>query len=161
MNKILFIFFYCFMIIFPVFISAQEAGPALNLDKLADDYKFRNGMVFIELGKVHKALQELQEYLEIYHDGIHRGEAMMQIGDIYFGSFEYQKARAVYRGLYEEFSDCDDGVQAYYKIGICNKKMGYDKEAMKVFKSILKEHSASLYAEQAQLQLDLLDILNE
>lgn len=145
----------------PAGFSAEEVQETPNLDKIADDMKYLNGVGFIKLGKVDKAIEELNEYLEIYHDGIHRGEALMNIGNIYFRNFQYQKAQKIYRRLYEEYSDSDEGVSGYYKVAICYSKMGYDKQAMEVFRQIIKEHAASSYAAQAMLQLDLLDIVNE
>ena len=147
--------------VFSCLAGAQERGKELNLQKIADDLKFQNGMTFIRLEKFDKALQELQEYLEIFSRGIHRNEAYMNIGDIYFCRLEYHKAQRVYRSLYEEYSDRDDGVEAYYKVGLCYKKMGYRGRASEIFNEIVREHGGSSFASQASLQVELIDILSE
>ena len=58
-------------------------------------------------------------------------------------------------------SDSDDGVEAYYKVGLCYKKMGYRENASAIFNEILKEHGGSSFASQASLQVELLSILSE
>lgn len=167
MNKTLYIICAGLVMFFSAGLSAQEQplsqeqAETLNLGKIADDMKFQNGVLFIKLGLENKALEELQEYLEIYNRGIHRNEAFMKIGDIYFGRMDYYKAQKYYRSLYEEYSDSDDGVEAYYKVGLCYKKMGYRDNASVIFNEILKEHGGSSFASQASLQIDLLSILSE
>jgi len=167
MKKALFVISLICMIFCSAAMFAQEqpeakAGPETqNLQKVADDMKFQNGVLFMKLGLENKALEELLEYLEIYSRGIHRNEALMRIGDIHFGRMEYQKAQKYYRSLYEEYSDSDDGVEAYYKVGLCYKKMGYRDSASAIFNEILKEHGGSSFASQASLQVELLSILSE
>ncbi len=147
-----------------VTVSAQEQDDdkqELNLEKISDDMKYKNGVGFIKLKRYEKALQELHEYLEIYYDGIHRDEAYRNIAEIYFKRFEYQKAIQVYRSLYEEFSNSEAGVEAYYRIGICYRKMGFDEKAQDVFRTILTDHPDSGHAARARVQLDLLSILKD
>ncbi len=143
-------------------LYGQDEDPGkgeLNLEKISDDMKFKNGVGFIRLKRYGKALAELNEYLEIYYDGIHRDEAYRNIAEIHFKRFDYQKAVQVYRSLYEEFSNIESGVEAYYRIGICYRKMGYDERAREVFQAILTDHPDSAHAAQARVQLDLLNIL--
>jgi len=142
-------------------ISAAGETRELNLEKISDDLKFKNGLQFIHLKKPDKAVNELNEYLEIYNNGIHRNEAYRLIAEIYLEQFEYQRAIHNYRLLYEEFSNTDDGVYAFYQIGLCYKKMGYDEKAADVFQSILSDHPDSVYAAQAKIQIDLLTILSD
>jgi TolA-binding protein len=158
-RKIAVILFYILYVVAP--LPAQEKEAPLNLAKIADDFKFRNGIAFIKLGRYDRAVEELQEYLEIYSHGIHRHEAFKNIAEIYFSQFQYQKAQQVYHLLYEEFSDTDEGTEAYYMIGVCYQKMGQDEKAGSIFKDIMKKHAGSGYAYQAAVQVDLLNIINE
>ena len=132
----------------------------VNLDKAADDMKFSNAVQFINLKLYNKALEELQEYLEVFIQGNHRPEAYRQVAEIYFQRFDYQKTVKVYRALFEEFNNTEDGIEAFYNIGLCYKKMGYDKKALEVFTSIVTDYQGSNYVPQAQLQIDLYKILN-
>lgn len=150
-----------FLVLFSISLSAKDEGRELNLDKIADDFKFQNGVQFIKLNRFDKAIEALNEYLEIFYQGNHRNEAYKYIAKIYLERFEYQKAQSIFRTIYEEFSDTDDGVDAYYNIGLCFKKMGNDDEAQSIFKEIIKNYSDSIYVHQARIQLDLLNILND
>ena len=108
-----------------------------------------------------KALETFHEYLEIYQRGVHRHEAHRQIAAIYFSRLEYLKALRHYRELYEEFSTTESGVEGYFNTAVCYDKMGYDRKAIEVYRDIIENHPDSIYARQAQLQLDLLNILSE
>jgi len=152
---------FILFLLLPAFLFAEEGEAPLNLDKIADDLKFNNGREFLKLKRPDKAVEEFNEYLEIYYNGIHRHEVYKELARIYFQRFDYQRAIDRYRSLYEEYSNSDDGVDAYYHIGICYKKMGYDDEAMKIFKSIVSDHPGSNSAYQSRIQVDLLNILAE
>lgn len=132
-----------------------------SLEKMADDGKFENGMLFLTLNLPDKAVRELEEYLEVYNNGIHRGEALKIIAEIHFQRFNYQKAIRAYERLYEEFSNTEEGVEAYYNIGICNGKMGNEKKAATVYQEIITDHPESRFSHQAQVQLDLLQVLSD
>jgi TolA-binding protein len=129
-----------------------------SLEQAADDSKFNNGINFMSLKRYDKALEEFIEYLEIYYDGSHRSEVYARIAGIYFDRQNYLKAISFYKGLYEEFSNTEDGIGGYYNMGICYVKMGYNDTAMDVFNYILQEYPASSYAAKAQVQMDLLKI---
>ena len=139
----------------------KEKKESRNLERIADDTKYRDALRFMKLKKNDRALEEFKEYLEIYIDGRHRHEAFRNIAKIYSDGLEYLKAIKTYRRLYEEFSNSEAGVEAHYRIGICYRKMGYDKKAIELFQSIIAEHSGSNYAYQAKLQLDLIAITNQ
>jgi len=141
--------------------TAEESTGLANLKKVADDMKFQNGMEFYKLEKFDRALGEFNEYIEIYYDGIHRNEAMKKIAEIHIRFFNYQKAIDAYRALYQEFSSTDDGIDAYFQIGICYKKMGFDAKAEGIFKYIIEEHPGTSASHNAQIQLDLLKITSE
>jgi TolA-binding protein len=153
-----------FMIIFFLIISiqtgyaAEGADGLANLKKVADDMKFMNGMEFYKLEKFDRALNEFNEYIEIYYDGIHRNEALKKIAEIHIRYFNYQKAIAAYRALYQEFSSTDEGIDAYFQIGICYNKMGFDSKAEDIFKYIVETHPGTAAAHNSQIQLDLLKI---
>ena len=55
----------------------------------------------------------------------------------------------------------DIGVEAWFNAGLCYKKMGYNRKAVKVFQEIVKDHPASAFAKRARLQIDLLKILSQ
>jgi len=158
LKKILLIFF---IFLFPALILSRDKSEPLNLEKIADDMKFKNGVQFLKLNREGKAIKEFYEYLEIYYNGTHRNEAYKYIAEIYFNQFDYLKAIKIYRELYEEFNNSENGIEAFYKIGICYKKMGYYLNAVKIFKEIINEHPDSTYSYQSRLQLDLLKIINE
>lgn len=146
------------IIIFCQALSAAEE--TLDIDKIADDRKFQNGIQFLILNKEKRALDEFQEYLEIYINGTHRHEAFLKIAGIYFRSFDYQKAVKVYTSLYEEFSNSEEGVEAYYMTGICYKKMGFNLMAVEIFKKIQENHPGSAFAYKSRVQMDILKILS-
>jgi TolA-binding protein len=148
-----------FLLIIPVsgLYSEQKTG-AINLKQVADDLKFRKGAEFYRLEKYDLALNELYEYLEIYYDGAHRGEAYRTIADIHIKQYNYQRAVEVYRRLYEEFSSTDEGIDGYFQMGICYLKMGYDSKAEAIFRSIIQEHPGTTGAANAEIQLELLKI---
>lgn len=139
-------------------LYAEQKTGAVNLKQVADDMKFRKGAEFYRLERYDLALNELYEYLEIYYDGTHRGEAYRKIADIHIKQYNYQKAVEIYRRLYEEFSSTDEGIDGYFQMGICYLKMGYDSKAEAIFKSIMQEHPGSTGAANAEIQLELLKI---
>lgn len=157
--KIMFIFIL--MISFSSVLSAEENTGLANLKKVADDMKFQNGMEFYKLEKFDRALNEFREYIEIYFDGIHRNEALRKIAEINIRLFEYQKAIDAYRMLYQEFSSTEDGIDAYFQIGVCYKKMGFDTKAESIFKYIVAEHPGTSAAYNSEIQLDLLKITTD
>ncbi|MFC1670211.1 tol-pal system YbgF family protein [Spirochaetota bacterium] len=144
----------------PLAVFGQGESKTMNLEKISDDLKFQNGLQFVKLEKYNKAIEELNEYLEIHINGIHRHEAYKLLGRIYFKRFNYQMAIKIYRYLYEEFSTTEYGVEGYYLIGICYKKMGFDKNAISAFREIISNHPESNYSHRARTQLDLLKLLN-
>ena len=152
---------FALFFIFTDFAYSQEnkGKYPVNYDKISDDIKFKNASRFFKLFKYHKAMEELNEYLEIYVDGNHRPEAYKLLAKIYFNQFDYQETIKMYRALYEEYSNTEEGVGALYSVGICYTKMGYNKKAIKVFRDIISEHSDSSYAVNSQVQIDLLKIL--
>ncbi len=142
-------------------LSFADKTEKLNLEQIADDIRYKNAYQFIKLERYDKALQLLGEYIEIYINGIHRNKAIGNIADIYFMRFEYLKAIKYYNMLYEEFSDSEDGLLAYYNIGICYSKMGESQKAKNVFQRIIDENPGSPVSRQAQMQLDIEDIISE
>jgi TolA-binding protein len=143
------------------FSVAEEQSGFANLKKVADDMKFRNGMEFYKLEKYDRALNEFNEYIEIYYNGIHRNEALKKIAEIHIRLFNYQKAIEAYRMLYQEFSNSEEGMDAYFQIGICYKKMGFDSKAESIFRNIIEEHPGTTAAYNSEIQLDLLKISSE
>jgi len=150
---------FLLILCFTVISSAEEKNGLANLKKVADDMKFQNGLEFYKLEKFDRALSEFNEYIEIYFDGIHRNEALKKIAEINIRFFNYQKAIDAYRILYQEFSSTEEGIDAYFQIGICYKKMGFDSKAEAIFKYIVDEHPGSSAAYNSEIQLDLLKIL--
>ncbi len=140
-------------------LAAQNNNKGLNLDRVADDLKYRNGYRFVELGRYNKALEELNEYLEIFLSGTHRDEAYDNIARIYFTRLDYQKAAGIYRRLFEEFSNSDSGIEGYYNMGVCYQKMGYNSKAAEVFRDIVMNYPESTMTGKAKIQVDLLKIL--
>jgi TolA-binding protein len=140
-------------------LAAEEKKEGLNLDRIADDLKYRNGYRFIELGRYNKALEELNEYLEIYLYGIHRDEAYSNIARIHFIRLDYQKAAGTYGQLFEEFSNSDSGIEGYYNMGVCYQKMGYNRRAAEIFRDIVRNYPESTMTGKAKIQVDLLKIL--
>lgn len=144
---------------FPVFSQQDTGKDTKSLKQLEDDSKFENGMHLIRLDRPEKGMQILQEYLEIYYNGNHRYEAYREIARVHVENFDYQQAVKVYRRMYEEFGDTEEGVEGFYNMGICYQKMGYGSRARDVFRAIVEHHSGTSFAQQASLQLDLINIL--
>ncbi len=164
MNKFKFksIFILVVLILnFNLCLHSEEKTGLANLKKVADDMKFQNGMEFYKLEKYDRALNEFNEYIEIYFDGIHRNEALKKIAEIHIRMFEYTRAIEAYRTLYQEFSSTEEGIDAYFQIGICYKKMGFDSKAEAIFKYIVDEHPGTSAAYNSEIQLDLLKISSD
>lgn len=139
----------------------QDQTQEEDLSKIADDLKYENGMHFYDMKLYDKSLRELNEYLEIYINGLHRKEALWTIGTIYFKKFDYPRAVKSYKSLYEEFSTSEEGVKAYYHTGICYLKMGFSEKAEKVFSTIMEDHPDSPYSSQARTQITLIRIMEK
>ena len=155
------LFFVLCMCIASIAQDSADSASFASMKKEADDIKFQNSMEFYKLGKYERALNEFNEYIEIFFDGIHRSEALKKIAEIYIRYFEYQKAIDAYKTLYQEFSSTEDGINAYFQIGICYKKMGFDSKAEDIFKYIIAEHSGTSTAYNAEIQLELLKIITD
>ena len=153
------VFLMVSLLLLPSALMSQDRTK--SLERVSDDLKFQNAKRFIRISMHDKAVEELSEYLEIFNNGIHRDEAYRLIGDLYFERLDYLRAIKNYRALYEEFTGSEAGVEAYFKIGICYKKMGYDGKAVEIFQEIMQYHPDSSYAHHAEVQLDTLGILNE
>ncbi len=145
--------------LYPVF--AEDDSETVNLKKVADDMKFNNAIQFFKLGKYDRALNEFYEYIEIYYDGIHRGEVFRKIAEIHIKNFNYQKAIEAYNSLYQESGETDEGLDAYFQTGVCYKKMGFDAKAEAIFKYIIQSHSGTQAAYNSEIQLELLQMENE
>lgn len=132
-----------------------------DLNKFADDTAYENANQFYKLKNYNLALGFFTEYIEIYLNGIHRKEVHKKIALIYFEQFNYIKSIKAFNSLYEEFSNSEEGIEAYFMTGICYQKMGFLDNAKRVFKSIIEEHPESSFNPQAKIKLDLLEILEK
>ncbi len=162
----MFRYIYAILIIFILAMPVvsqdkKEKDSSMNLDLIADDFKFGNAMQFIKMERFVRGLEELQEYLEIYTEGRHRYEAYREIEIIFFDKFNYLAAIKINKKIYEEFGKSEEGVSAFYRIGICFNKMGYSEDSVNTFKRIISEHPESIYAESAMTQIELLTILED
>ncbi len=141
-------------------VKGKDKVKTYDLEKVADNLKYNNALQFIRLNLQDKALQEFQEYLEVYIHGNNRADAYRHVAGIYFSRFDYQRAVKLYRELYEEFNNTEPGIEGFFNMGICYKKMGYDKKAEEIFSYIAGNYTYSNFASQARLQLDLINIIN-
>jgi TolA-binding protein len=139
----------------------QDQPEARNMMKFADDAKFQNARHFYKMKMHDHALREFNEYIEIFINGNHRREVFLAMGSIYFDRFEYLRAIKSYGRLFEEFSNTDEGVEGYFRMGTCYQKMGYDEKAVEIYKAILEEYSSSRFADQAKIQVELIEILKK
>lgn len=80
---------------------------------------------------------------------------------IYFEKFDYIKSIKAFNSLYEEFSNSEEGIEAYFMTGICYQKMGFLDNAKQVFDTLIEEHPESNYASQARTKLDIIEILEK
>ncbi len=136
-------------------------GDEEDLDKLADDLKYESARYFYENRLYEKCLSEMKEYLEIYSNGLHRKEAWLTIADIYFKKYDYSRAAKSYLALYEEFSNSDEGLQAYLSAAACYEKMGNEKKVREILKTIIEDHPDSRHAALAQTRLEVLDLTSK
>jgi TolA-binding protein len=152
------------LLIIPAGLAAQTAEISLEeerlvLDKMADDLRYDNAYQFYRLARYDQAVRLFEEYLEVYTDGSHRIDAYNYSARIYFQNYDYRKALKAYLSLYEEYSEMEEGLSAYYNAGVCYLKMGMKREAANIFKRISDEHPASMSARNARVQLDVEDIV--
>jgi len=142
-----------------LFAQVSEEEP--DLARIADDLKYDNARHFYEMRLYDKAMAEMNEYLEIHINGLHRKEAYMTIADIHYRRFDYRRAARTYTGLYEEFSGTDEGIQAYLNAGICHDKMGNGRKARDIFNSIIEDHPDSRQATMARTQLEIMELTGQ
>lgn len=140
-------------------LSAQNKINELDSRQIYDNMKFKNGIEFMKLNDYERALNEFNEYLEIYIHGIHRGSAYRKIAEVHISRFDFQKAVKAYIEIYQEYSYIDEGIDAYFEAGVCYKKMGYDSKAGEIFQYIVKEHPGTNAAYNAEIQLELIKII--
>lgn len=141
-------------------LLAQNTDNELNFIQIADNMKFQNGIEFMKINDYNRALNEFNEYLEIYIHGIHRGNAYREIAKIHILNFDFQKALEAYKSIYQEYSYADEGIDAYFEAGICYKKMGYNNKAMEIFHYIAEEHPGTNAAYNAKIQLEIIKIIS-
>ncbi len=147
-----------FILMMGMSLFAQEPAEEPDLGRMADDLTYDNARYFFEMRLYDRALERMNEYLEIHIDGIHRKEAYMAIADIHYRRFDYRKAARAYTGLYEEFSGSDEGIQGYLNAGICHDKMGNGRKARGIFNAIIEDHPDSRQAAMARTQLEIMDL---
>jgi TolA-binding protein len=142
-------------------LFAQEQGKEKKTDLKvqSDNMQFEYAKDLYRLKYYKKALELFKEYLEVYYNGIHRKEAYKNIASIYFGEFDYINSIKVYKSLYEEFSNSDEGIEGLFMTGICYQKMGFTGKARKVFQSIINDYPGSNFAYQSKINLDVIEIL--
>jgi TolA-binding protein len=138
----------------------KPADPSVNMERMADQMKFDQGKYFYELEQHDRALENLQEYLELFLHGAHRGEAYRMIADVYFERFRYNRAAEVYRSLLEEYPGSEIGIQGMYRMGICYKKMGDSDRASDIFARLIREYPSSSYAHHSRVMLDVMKIVS-
>jgi TolA-binding protein len=145
----------------PLALTAEEVGSKLDLIRIADDMKYQNGLQFYRLKREDRALQEFNEYLEVFINGIHRKEVFATIAKIYFDQQEYPRSIQAYEDLYAEFPHSDEGVEAFFRTGLCYQKMGDEKRAREVFEILLRDYPDSHFAQRARIYLNISEILTE
>ncbi|GEM_PF-273050 len=143
----------------PLALTADEAGSKRDLIRIADDMKYQNGLQFYLLKRENRALQEFNEYLEVFINGIHRKEVFATIAKIYFDQQEYSRSIQAYEDLYAEFPHSDEGVEAFFRTGLCYQKMGDEKRAREVFEILMRDHPDSHFAQRARIYLNISEIL--
>jgi len=153
---ILFVFIF-FLDLFLLFAEGEKKAADSIIN--SGDIKYQNAVLLYNIKRFDVALREFKEYIEIYLNGNHRKDVYQKIASIYFERFDYIQSIKAYRTLYEEFSSSEEGIGAYYQMGICYRKIGYDKKAIIIFKSIIKDYPNSNYAYLSKIQIDLHDIL--
>lgn len=144
----------------PLTLYSQAEKTGLNSVQIADNMKYQNGLEFMKINDYSRALNEFNEYLEIFIHGIHRSSVYRKIAEIHISRFDYQKAIKAYEGIYQEYSHSDEGINAYFEAGICYKKMGYDSKAGEIFRFIISEHPGTSAAYNSEIQLDIIKIIS-
>jgi len=142
-------------------ITTAASGETGDLDsaRIADSMKYQNGVEFMKINDYNRALNEFNEYLEIYINGIHRAGAYRNIAEIHISRFDFQRAIKAYMGIYQEYSYTEEGIDAYFQAGVSYTKMGYDKKAEAIFLHITEEHPGTSAAYNAGIQLELIKII--
>ncbi|MBN2401273.1 MAG: tetratricopeptide repeat protein [Spirochaetes bacterium] len=139
----------------------QQKEESIDLGRFSDNTHHENANQFYKLKKFDIALELFTEYLEIYLNGLHRKYAYKKIALIYFEQFNYIKSIKSFKSLYEEYSNSEEGIEAFFMTGICYQKMGFYNNAKQVFKTLMEEHPESNFAYQAKIKLDLIEILEK
>ena len=142
-------------------VQTQQPSKEVKIDlgTFSDNTNYENANQFYNLKRFDLANELFNEYLEIYPNGLHRKEAYKKIALMLFEKFNYLKSIKVFNSLYEEFSNSEEGIEAYFMTGICYQKMGFTEKAKQIFNSLIEEHPESNFAPQARTKLDLIEIL--
>jgi TolA-binding protein len=159
-SKLIIIFSALLVFLIPISLSSQTETSELSSIQIADNMKYQNGIEFMKINDYTRALNEFNEYLEIFIHGIHRSSVYRKLAEIHISRFDYQKAINAYNGIYQEYSYSDEGIKAYFDAGICYKKMGYDRKAGEIFRFIISEHPGTSAAYNSEIQLDLIKIIS-
>ena len=126
----------------------NETGEA-SLDRL--DYGL--GLSYLKLGNFDQALGEFASLANRTKDVRVKVSALVKLADTHLESGSLEKALEVYRGILQNYPDCEacDYVQNSYGLGLLNLKR-YN-QATEVFKTLLALHSHSGVAEEANFYL--------
>ena len=154
---------FCIIFLFfeAMLFPEEQAKSNINLGATADNAQYENAAGFYRLKEYSKALELFTEYLETNLNGLHRKEAYKNIAAIYFDRFDYIKSVKVYKSLYEEFSNSEEGIEGLFMAGICYQKMGFMDKAKETFKLLIEQHPSSNFAYQSRVKLDLIEILEK
>lgn len=151
---------FLFLLMFScISLFAQNNGN--EIERIADDARFGNAYYLVTIGRKDKAITLLSEYIEVYIDGAHRKKAILTIGDIYYERFEYLRASNFYMMLFEEYPDSEEGVEAYYRTGLCSIKMGDRDKAASVFQDIVENYQGFAASEKAGLEYTINTLIEE
>jgi TolA-binding protein len=150
----------------PEAVTGDESGKTvreegIDIRRFADDTKFQNAMQFFLLKDYDRAMGEFKEYLEIYLRGAHRVEAWRGIAKIYFDRYEYERSARAYNAIYEESTSSEEGIDAFYRTGLCYQKMGDDAKAQSIFAEIVQKYPYANCRQLAQVQLDVIKIISK
>lgn len=152
---------------FSIMLSGQEKSDEkaetekTDFIQQADQQRYDNCILLVKLNQKDKAFQSFSDYIEFYPKGKYRLEAYKYMAEIYKERFKYMDAIKIYMKIYGEFSQTDDGIEAYYNAGLAYSRMGIDKKAIQIYNDIISEYPASAYADQSKDQLDMMEMLKK
>lgn len=125
--------------------SSSATTPAEDL--------YREGMVKFRAGQPDAAVLNFYELIADYPSHPLRESAQFQVADIFYAQSDLRGALAEFESLVVALPNGSKTSDALLKIGLCQRGLGDETKARKVWQRVIKEYPSSAAARQARILL--------